>query len=274
MKVLVIGNSHIASLMLASKSVGVSRPGWHFDFFGVPEAQPGWFVLGEDDQVNLALPETLRQQETKRKLQRIIQMNGADHASLSGYDVVLRYGMMPGQEIIKRVIAFFAIGGFPRRRAPNRMSGALYRDLCLSLAESDLPHQSWCRPLPCPVYDLAQPHRSRRILDGPREEKGAQYRHLRRHPEYASLCFAAYQEVVRARFGNGYGEVLLQPSHTVEPGLMTQRKYSKDAPRLTAKMRAQPKTDVSHMNAEYGKEVLEHLIDGVEGSRPDGRISS
>ncbi len=270
MKVLVIGNSHIAALMNAAREVEATHPGWQFDFLGAPGAHHDWFRLGEDRMLSIITPERFGPAKRQRKQRLLEKINGMTTRSVADFGMILRYGMMPGRDAIQQLIGFYAVDGFPKRPAGHRMSAGLFRRICKALSEGDLLGNGWRRPHRFRIVNMPQPFRSGHLIQRGWQPLGAHYRHLIRFPDYAEQCFARYEEQVAADCAEAGGEFLGQPSKTIVPGLLTDVVYSKGAARLLERSAEKKAADITHMNADYGKEVLESLIRYVtEGQRPE-----
>lgn len=265
MKVLVIGSSHVAALRLAAPVVEAARPDWRFRVFGAPASRPRWFRIGPGGALAVAPPKRLPPRRARAMAARIEAINGAEPVFPDEFDLVLSVGHAEHPDALARLLDRFDVEGAPSRARPGALSAAAFRAVARALHEARAPAADWAGR-GFRRFAASAPRLSERLLarKGP---LASAYRRLRAADAAIAPLVAIWEEEAARAHAAAGAHWLPQPPGTTAPGLTTPAAFSTGARRLVDLSAAQPETDVSHMNAEYGKELLEALIARVESAR-------
>lgn len=272
-RVLVLGNSHVAAL----KAAHVENPGrWPeiaFDFAGGHgpamdrlEVRAG--VLAAADA------------ETRNAMTAI---NGRDHWDLADHDLVVIAGCELGLYRAMNLFRDCCHAGLPsvaggleqaqtadRRRPLSRAAFAAALDALLAdtMALRLALRIGAARP-DLPLVLVPQPHPARAGRAGGRAGRFAAFNRAIRAGDAAVLAaeFAAAVDRVAASLPGG-GRALAQPAATTAADIFTRAEFSAGSLPLTRDMRvAHAPRDYLHANAAYGLLVLDHveaLLAGAE----------
>jgi hypothetical protein len=247
-----IGNSHLGSVRLAWPLVRDDFPGLDVTFFGAPGKSLGELQI-RDGVVGTA---------SKRAAQLLQRISGRGEFRIADFDYFALFGIGFSPSTVLTTFENFGVwrAGIedPEKRLLSRpafvetVAGQLRRSLAATLgaklrAETDRP--IFIVPQPCPAEGVLAPS-SANIL-----EIGEPIAEFVRWKAAATAAADLQRFFVRAAqsAASSLGVSLLpQPAETLTSGIFTKEAY-----RYTSSVQ---KMDYAHMNAEYGKVVLRHLI--------------
>ena len=263
MKVLAIGNSHLAALRSAAKAVESGRDGVSLAYFGVPQSRIAWFEP-DAGRIALRLPGENDPARTARRRATALKLNGAEEVGLDGVDAILMAGLVRSGDTVKTLIASADIDGYPDRKRPGLMTTEAFDAFCDSLIDQEIPAANWREATGgLPVYAYAKPHWGGAGVEDIGEGSFA-YRHLLARPEGVEAIYQRYLDRLSPRLLEAGIIFLDQPEATRAPVLRTQPQFSRGSRRLTGANQAHPDDDRSHMNADFGKIAMEEFLSRLE----------
>lgn len=239
-RILLIGNSHAATLRRAFPDFAMLHPAVGLTFWGLPGAAFDKASVGADG--------LLRPDPTDRvSARKVDQWNDSDHADLTGHDriflVGLRFHLRPVLTLLRHLQPL----NWGRRTGALGVSDGFLRaairaevDLTLSaqLARIPLDPRAILMPAPYPSALVAR-------RDGAHYEPVTAAASGLPHAADLMTLFEAEIEAACAAHGLGF---VAQPRETLAAPFLTQDRFLEDATR-----------DARHMNARYGLVAMQAL---------------
>lgn len=255
-RLLVLGNSHAATLRRAFPDIAQEWPGLAVDFWGLPGAA---FAKARQDGSGILRPDP----EDAVSQRKAGQWNSQDHVDLTGYDrillVGLRYGLRPGQGLMRalqpldwgsRGGALGVSEGFLRAALRAGINAVLQAQN----ARTALDGRFILMPAPYPATTVTDP--------GPLHEPvPAAVARLTRADDLQRI----YEEELAAAHAALGLRIVFQPPETQDRAFLTGARFLED-----------PARDARHMNAAYGlcafRALARHIPDLRQPDlRPDLR---
>ena len=248
-RVLVLGNSHAATLRRAFPAIGAAYPGLALSFWGLPG---GAFAKASTDAEG-----KLRPDPTDRvSLRKGAQWNDQDHVDLTAYDRIFLVGLRFNLHAVLTICrALQPLDRGPREGALGVSDGFLRAalraevDAALNAQLARTPLDSRVTLMPAP-YPAARAVQRGSDLFEPVTATVAQL-------EDAALLMALYEaEIIQAAGRRGLA-LALQPRSTLARPFLTQDSCLED-----------PDRDVRHMNADFGLRAFDALLATAPPSHP------
>jgi hypothetical protein len=248
-RLLILGNSHAATLRRALPEAGQEWPGVTTDFWGLPGAA---FSKARQDASGILRPDP----EDAMSQRKAGQWNRQDHVDLMAYDQILlvglRYGLRPAQGLMRalqpldwgsRSGALGVSEGFLRAAFRAEILAVLHAQN----ARTALDHRFILMPAPYPAASVTEP--------GPLHEPlPAAVARLAR----AADLQAIYDEELMAAHEELGLTLVLQPPETQDRAFLTLPQFLEE-----------PGRDARHMNAAYGLIALRAMASHIPDLHPD-----
>lgn len=287
--VLVLGNSHVAALRRGWTQVALDFPGWSLEFFAANSnlfnkmtldeervfgahganrlsvRQHGWLSRVFGLRVTNRLERWLRPGKdmdvvgyTAHQLKFLDQVFRRHLVDLKAFDHVILVGRNANEVDFLRQFEVYSIDGICERDDRPRLSKAAFSRFSYEIALKRLPDamwHNWDHPrlafLPAPVPRADCPG------DDPRYDVWARYG---ANPATGLPFINAYRAHVATLYRD-YGITLLSPPDAVyDDSGLTRVEFGDDSMRLHPRAGVYEQSDFHHMNAEYGKVVLRHIL--------------
>jgi hypothetical protein len=247
-----IGNSHLASVRLAWPLVRHQFADLDVTFFGAPGK-----ALGE-----LQVRDGIVGTESARTTQLLQRVSGRDEFRIADFDYFALFGLGFSPSTVLTVFENFRVWRAGSKDAEKRLlsrpafvesvAGQLRRSLAGTLgaklrAETDRP--IFIVPQPCPAEGVLVPS-SANVLE--LSEPIAEFARWTTAVTAATDLQRLFVRAAQTAASSLGMSLLPQPAETLTSGIFTKEAY-----RYTSSVE---KMDYAHMNAEYGKVVLRHLI--------------
>lgn len=248
-RLLVLGNSHAATLRRALPEAEREWPDLAADFWGLPGAA---FAKARQDGSGILRPDP----EDAISQRKAGQWNRLDHVDLSAYDhillVGLRYGLRPGQGFMR---AFQPLDWGSRSGALGVSEGFLRAALKAEIL-AVLEAQNARTPLDARFILMPAPYPAATVIaPGPLHEPvPAAVARLAR----AADLQAIYEEELTAAHAELGLNLVLQPPETQHGAFLTLAQFLED-----------PGRDARHMNAAYGLIALRAMARHISDLQPD-----
>lgn len=254
-RVCFIGDSHVAALRLAVNEDHTSRFRNEMDIFG---------VRGDALRRTFVRDNTLRSNNDEVR-EGFQFTGGSEFINLDGYDSFCVVGcgtsLNAGISICHSYSTYRL--GLPQRQL---VSSELFDLMLHTRFTRSIAHRTitmLAQATGKPIYLIANPLWSQSVLAHP---QGVILK------EMAGLGviddFAAWMSMgLEAAFVTK-ATIMPQPASTRTGSCFTLPAYSVGSQRLTSESIEHPKNDVSHMNAAYGREVLNAFFVAIDGAAP------
>ncbi len=248
-RLLVLGNSHAATLRRALPVAAPEWPGVTTDFWGLPGAA---FAKARQDESGILRPDP----EDAVSQRKAGQWNRQDHVDLTAYDhillVGLRYGLRPAQGFMRalhpldwgnRSGALGVSEGFLRAALRAEIMAVLHAQN----ARTALDGRFILMPAPYPAASVTEP--------GPLHEPVPAA--VARLARAADLQAIYDEELMEAHKALGL-MLVLQPPETQDRAFLTKTQFLEE-----------PGRDARHMNASYGLIALQAMARHIPDLYPD-----
>lgn len=260
--ILILGNSHVAALRRGWTDISGSFPGLDMMFFAANSKLFNQLEMSSE-RVFGALDES---RYSAHHLKFLDQVFGSRSIDLNRFDLVLIVGRNANEVDFLRQFEGYSIDGVCERDGLPRLSEDAFARFSYEIALKRLPDErwhNWDHPglafLPAPVPRADCPEGDRRY------DVWARYG----ASPATGLAFLKTYRAHVAKLYRDYGITLLSPPDEVydENGL-TRVEFGEDPMRLHPRGGTFEQSDFHHMNAEYGKIVLRHVLQelGVAGA--------
>lgn len=253
MKLCVIGNSHVAMLVRASREQ--PPDGTELTFFAHPGRGPEGVRL-RDGQLR-AVTRRLRRGLTRFGMPEVLE--------LAAFDAFVLVGMTASAFSLQSMLGSHRVFGWPAAPKdggrPLMSEAALEAELVQVIAENlaaDFVARIR-RISAAPVLVVPQPGPSETVARGRSRHPGL--RRILRAGQGGQVSACLTRAHARAFDGAGL-HVLAQPEETVAHGFLTAERFMQGGGRLNPGGR-QPQEDILHANATYGALVLEQIADAM-----------
>jgi hypothetical protein len=254
LRLLLIGNSHLAAPKLGWEQIADEHPDVRCDFFGGPK---DWIEKAtfEDGVIRVTVA------AWAEKVARVT--GGPSSVAVDRYDAIafigLRFGLAPYMRQLS-TLTLYDLG--PPKAKFQMVSKSCLRQLFSDIL-ADTPAFQWSSMIAeasgKPVFLVPQPLSSEARLDHDRS--------IRRHPKFkaqAAAWFAAFQSAAQA-LAEAKGLTLVeQPASTVALPGFTRAELSRGSVRLMDASTNHPDHEFNHMNATYGVDLLQTLLAAVK----------
>lgn len=252
--ILVLGNSHVAALRRAWADISKAFPEWEMQFFAANSKLFNQFemdktrVFGVHDESRY----------TPHQLKFLDQVFGRRTIDLKTPDIVLVVGRNSNEVDFQRQFEPYGIDGLCEAPDKPSLSYAAFSRFCHEIALKRLPDPMWHNwdeprvaflPAPIPCADCPE--------EDPRYDVWARYgadplRGLAYLKTYRAHVEALYRE---------YGITLLSPPDEVyDDSGLTRVEFGEAPIRLHPRAGEYEPSDFHHMNTDYGKVVLRHVL--------------
>lgn len=255
MRVLVLGNSHAATLRLGFPAIAMAYPGVALSFWGLPGAAFGKARVGADGRMAADASDAL-------SLRKVTSWNETETVDLTAYDRVflvgLRYGYRPALQLMRRLQPL----DWGRRDRAQGVSEGFLRASVRGLIDASLAEQTARTPFDERFVALAAPYpaASVTVVDGQLYEPITAV--VSGLPRAADLCALYEDELTAAHAAAGLAFVP-QPARTVSAPFLSDPAFL-----------AEPARDGRHMNADYGlaafADLMAHFPDRQENDHALG----
>jgi hypothetical protein len=249
-----VGNSHLAAIRLAWKEYAESYPRYRVKFYGSTRNSLRGIVSQKDFWGTYLGP---KEAELRKRIQRVT--GGSAKLRPKHYDGIILFSLGFNFQAAERIYTDFRLPGFRQNPASSLITEACFRaalkGALLDSAASYIARQ--IRSISnVPIYLSAQPYPSETIVS---DGKRAVWQELVEADlnDLLRLYQGVAEEVAR-----DLGITLFMPPPEVEvsPGL-SAHSYCEGALRLDLKTpKGNLKLNYSHMNAHYGKAVLDQIL--------------
>lgn len=240
-RVLVLGNSHAATLRRAFPAIAAAYPDLRLSFWGLPGAAFAKAMIGPDGMLR---PDP----SDRQSLRKADQWNDADHIDLTTFDRIFLVGLRYNQRHVLTLMRRLQPLDWGKRTGALGVSEGFLRAAVRAEIDSSLTAQNervpmdarfTLMPAPFPAEAVTQ---SRSDLYEPVTSSAAALRHA------ADLMALHDEELTAAHATLGLG-FALQPPQTRARPFLTYDEYLED-----------PDRDARHMNADYGLIAFEALL--------------
>lgn len=231
-RVLVLGNSHAATVRRAFDQIKGTWPDLSLEFWGLPGAA---FAKARIDEAGLLRPDP----EDAVSQKKAGQWNSRDHVDLAQYDIImlvgLRYGLRPSQGFMRSLQPL----DWGSRSGALGVSDGFFRAAIRAEIEAVIDAQTVRTPFDHRFILMPAPYPATTVIDaGPLHEPGpAAVTKLKRAVELHDL----YEEELLAAHRDRGLSLALQPRDTLAGAFLTQPIFLED-----------PGRDARHMNSDYG----------------------
>ncbi len=239
-RVLVLGNSHAATLRLGFDAIRAAFPQIDVSFWGLPGAAFAKARVGPNGRLATDRADAV----SRRKL---ALWDEAESVNLAAFDriflVGLRHGFRPALQLMRR----FHPWDWGRRKGAQGVSDGFLRAAIRTMIDTSLSDQSARTPFDSRFVAMPAPYPASTVTQtGPfHEPVTAAVSHL---PRAAELMQMYETEIATAHAAFGLGFVP-QPPETVAGPLLSHDRYLAD-----------PARDGRHMNADYGISAFAALM--------------
>lgn len=253
-KTLILGTSHVGALHSAAQDLPPAIRA-SFDFLAVPvyaAKDPGYLPDGAYGlRDTSAVPERL--------LQDLMRMNGRLSRTLSDYARIVHVGQDPGHPALLGMMAGYGVQGLRKGGASTR-SRAAFRAFAASIVAAKVP-EDMLRDVSGHKLAIVQlPLRNEAILHDPEAKESRVWPALLAAPEgLRDLMLAARPEMRRVYAERGV-ELILQPDVTIGDFALTRSEYGRGGVSLRPRAGAKDARDHAHMNADYGRLILNQIL--------------
>lgn len=231
-RVLVLGNSHAATVRLGFPAIAEAFPQVQLGFWGLPGDAFGKARVGGDGRMAADASDKL-------SLRKVTLWNESDTVDLAAYDriflVGLRHGYRPALQLMRRLHPL----DWGRRARSRGVSTGFLRASVRGLIDASLAEQSARTPFDARFVALPAPYPATSVTaEGPLYEPITAA--VTTLPHARDLCAIYEDEIAAAHSAAGLAFVP-QPAQTIAAPFLSDPAYLADALR-----------DGRHMNAEYG----------------------
>lgn len=271
-----VGNSHIGALRRGWCAIEESHPGVEIDMFGA--AGP----LFKD----IVVADGRLQAGSEAARASFLATGGRHEAPLADYDAIVVVG---GSVRIANIAILLkshcppfmnaalvaqgdgdralrvGLARFYRKEAPIIVSNALLREVMAARAAQGMA-LALCRQISAatrvPVYHVPTPFPSSDIVTRKPGNVVAQLVALGVGAACARLALSS----LRIALG-GAADVIEPPAHVLRDGILTDGAYSVGGARLNAKRADHDDEDMFHMNADYGRVMMDEILGVAQAPR-------
>lgn len=240
MRVLILGNSHAATLRLGFDAIGAGFPHVTVSFWGLRGAAFAKARMGQDGCLGPDPSDAL-------SLRKVASWNDAEHLDLAPYDriflVGLRYGFRPALQLMRRMQPLDQ----GRRRGALGVSDGFLRASLRGVIDASLTAQAARFPFDARFVALPAPYPAV-LATRPGTVHEPVTAAVARLPHAAQLAQMYEDEIAAAHAVHGLAFVR-QPRDTVAAPFQTHDCHLQD-----------PARDARHMNAGYGYAAFAALM--------------
>lgn len=248
----ILGNSHIAALRLAWRTLASRHPDVQITFFGGVTPVLSAMTLDARHHFGLHDPGLVSEGD-RAKTQ---QLFGALSVDLTGIDSLALCGLPWGIEEMLALTDAFDIDGLIETGAPRHLSIRAFEGIARDVALRGLPESVW-QHWPGRKILMPRPMPPERVQDGD-SAWSEQWRRVT--PRGMAVVMQRYRDLHAAvAEGRGY-DLCHQPGTTLTTAGLTEDRFN-EAPPKFGNLQAQRRADDRvHMNAEFGARWLDSLI--------------
>ena len=253
LRLLLIGNSHLAAPKLGWDEIADQYPEVRCDFFGGPA---NWIesAVFEHGVITVPVP------SLARKVAKVT--GGPTSVAVADYDAIAFIGMRFGLAPYMRQLSLLTLYDLGRTKAGFQIvSKSCLRQLLRDIL-ADTPAFRWSSMVAQasgkPVFLVPQPLSS--------EARLAHDQLVRRHRNFkaqAAAWLAAFQSAARALTAAKGLTLVEQPASTIAFPGFTRAELSRGSVRLLNNNSKHPELEFNHMNTAYGVELLHTLLAAV-----------
>jgi hypothetical protein len=247
LKICVLGNSHVGSFKLGWDAVKSAHKNVQLDFFASPGASLAEIEIIDGRVVT----------ESAKVLRSFQKTGGADSFKLADYDAFVLVGLRSGFK--------WAVRNFRKLRptmiaeeGDQVISNALFGEM-LRMFFAETPQSRVLEIIrthvKVPIFCLPDPLISRDVVDS---EDGAFYKRIIGHN--AGEVFGAIYRREYDRCFASRAKVLFQPEETIVDGFFSEPRFSAGSVRLASMTREHDESDHDHMNADFGRLIVNAML--------------
>lgn len=253
MRLAILGNSHLAALRLAWRTLHTQYPGVEITFFG--GIAPVFNRMSFDARGRFGLHDADLLETGYRE--QTLHSFGALALDLSGFDALALCGWRYDLGALAQLADMVDIDGLLTTGAERRLSRPAFEAMIRALAEASVPDPAWQERVRAPRFLLPRPRPPRHMLDSGAKAPSLWVRLTARN--VAPVLAAMDRALGQAGAAQGWN-VCVQPPRTLAACGLTDDPFSINPPRFGNLNRARPTDDCEHMNATYGAAVLADLL--------------
>lgn len=240
MRVLVLGNSHAATVRLAFPAIAAAYPSVQLSFWGLPGAAFAKARVGRDGRL---APDP----SDGQSLRKVASWNEAETVDLSAFDriflVGLRHNLRPVLQLMRRLHPL----DWGRKPGTLGVSAGFLRASVRGLIDQSLTEQADRTPFDARFAAMPAPYPATTVTT-----EGALYEPvtsaLAAHPQAQDLMEIYEDEIAAAHVAHGLAYAP-QPPETVAAAFLSHAHFLAD-----------PDRDGRHMNADYGLAAFAALM--------------
>lgn len=261
MRLVILGNSHIAAPRLAWTEMAARHPGVEVRFFGGLQTVLAAMTLDAKGQFGLHAGAQVSDHDRAKTL----ELFGALSVDLSGIDALAFCGLDWGIDEILALTDAFDIDGLIESGAPRHLSARAFDAFARDVAQRSLPDAVWqgwrgrkiLMPRPLPPT---------RVQDSDSDWAEAWRRVT---PRGMGRVMQRYRDLfAEGAAAQGYG-LCYQPAATLTAQGLTEDRFNQLPPKFGNLKLPRRADDRVHMNAGFGALWLDSLIDQLANAATD-----
>ncbi|MFV0359336.1 hypothetical protein [Tropicimonas sp.] len=263
-EILVIGNSHVASMKTGWDLIKLEYPSVRMEFFAAPVPHFGKLQLTNDGHFGVADDDA----EVDEDLAKVmLRLNKRTRISLESFSMVYWAGYPWG---LGRIISSLhalnqpAIDKIDDRPAQNRFSLSAFQEICRSAALQNKPSKIWGETLSGRLTLIPMALPSEAMIGNTAPKGMMPWKGYAERGAPISRIFCYYESIFRDMTSEHGINLSSRPDEAIGVSGLTKALYSQGSIRL---WNGEPhqENDYSHMNGKYGALVLRDLLDASRG---------
>lgn len=252
-RVLILGNSHVASVRLGWAQVADQFPQCEMQFFAANSTLFNKLQLTSSHVFGAHKPALY----SEKNLKFLDQVFGARTIDLKTFDHVMLVGRSSNEVDFLRQFAGFSIDGLCERPERPRLSQASFAAFASEVARKRLPDQDWHNWDAPKVSFLPSPVPQDNCPD---EGRYAEWAQFGADPAVGLDYLKAYRACVAQLYAECGITLLSPPDNVFAPSGLTKAEFGGEPTRLHPRAGVFKGDDYHHMSPEYGAIVLRHVL--------------
>lgn len=258
-RVLMIGSSHLGAVKLGWEKVSGAYSGFEVTFFGAAAKVFGRMRLSEDLEFGLT-PESV---VTAAERGRVEANFGRQTVRLSDFDAIFVIGWRLDEIVNADLLNAFSVPGLSEAADRPPMTRATYLALMDAHLRQLLPEAAWHGVTKPPVWFVAKPRMAESALKGA-SRRTQIWADLVRRGHVGAAALQVYLDRACAIFAEAGLQLIVPPSRLLGPTGLTRLEFSRAAATDEGTRQSSDDFDHSHMNADYGVEMLRTMLERLE----------